>query len=136
MKLINVYPFDHPMLTVRDLRERGWTEGLAERYLGKPDDWMPVNYWLNFTGARAWALDRIERVEATPEFERSFLRSVRRRKLDAETVDAVLARLREFRRIGRDKSPPLEADYRDRLIAVAAREIESARARGYRTPHK
>lgn len=138
MQLDNVYPSDHPMLSVRDLEGRGWTEHLAERYLGTPDQWLSVNHWRNYTGARAWALDKVERVEATLEFERSFLRGANRRKqkLSQEQIDVILARLREFRRLGRDNAPPIEASYRDRVLAKAVEALKELRAGGFRTPHK
>ena len=138
MPLDNVYPSDHSMLSVRHLAQRGWSERMAEKYLGTPDCWLPVNHWRNYTGARAWALDRVERVEATIEFERSFLRGLNRRKvkLTEKEVAKILARLRRLRRIGRDSFPPIEASFRDRALAQVAETLKQLRAAGFRTPHK
>ena len=83
-----------------------------------------------------WHLDRVERAEANPEFEKHFLRNLGKRvHADAVWVDEILDRVREFQRVRRDLFPPLEASELDRAIAAAARVLQGARDMGFRTPH-
>ena len=119
----NVYPLDHPYLRARDLKDRGWTEAMIRRFLGPEDSRHPVDHWANFSGARVWALDRVERAECTMEFEEFFIKSARRRKLEEPFRDEVLRRIRKFRREGRDLQPPLEASFMDRVIVEATKHL-------------
>ena len=133
--LVNVYPMDHPELTFEELKERGWTELMVRRYLGQECGRIPVNHYRNFSGKRVWHLDRVERAEANPEFEKHFLRNLGKRvHADAVWVDEILDRIREFQRVRRDLFPPLEASELDRAIAAAARVLQGARDMGFRTP--
>ena len=119
----NVYPLDHPHLRARELKDRGWTETMITRFLGAADRMESVDHWANFTGARAWALDRVERVESTMAFEEFFITSARRRKLPEAMRKKVLQRIRKFRREGRDLQPPLEASFKDRMIAEVVKQV-------------
>ena len=81
---------------------------------------------------------RVEVIEASPEFERSFLASAKRRKMSEAAVDEVRARIAELR-ANADQlresniSVPNETELALRAVSELFRE---ARARGYRTPHK
>ena len=127
--LVNVYPMDHPELTFEELKERGWTELMVKRYLGQECGRIPVNHYRNFSGKRVWHLDRVERAEANPEFEKHFLRNLGKRvHADEVWVDEILDRIREFQRVRRDLFPPLEASELDRssllrLVCCRGREI-------------
>ena len=134
--LRNVYPAEHPHLSAFDLFSRGWTETMIQRFLGPEDRRTPVDHWANWQGARAYALDRVERAESTPEFEKYFLASSKRRRLSDAFREEVLARIREYQRIGRDKFPPIEASHMDRLAAAVGAIFEEGWRMGYRMPFK
>ena len=78
----------HLYLDSNQLATRGWTAALIERFLGKPDLWMPVNHWANWKGKRTYFLERIELAEASPEFQAEFAKSARRRKLSKKQLTA------------------------------------------------
>jgi hypothetical protein len=129
---------DHLYLDIRELYERGWTETLVRKYLGKPDRWKSVDHFRNYTGKRTYFLGRIEEVENSDEFLRAYRASLSRRKVDPE-MEATFQTAREAT-IGAVRKWQESLTPRDHLIreclARAAAELESARQRGFRTPHK
>lgn len=125
-------------LDVAELRSRGWTETLIERFLGAPDGYHPVDHWANFTGKRVFFLERVELAEASDAFASAFAASARRRKLAQATLDSfreakrsTAGRLKLWRetRTGTD----IQAEV---LSGHIAETLGQAHRRGYRTPHK
>ena len=91
-----VFPDDDCIwLDIFDLRKRGWTEALVNKFLGKPERWIPVNHFRNFTGKRAYFLPRVEKAERSSQFNKDFGASLKRRKLDAKTIGEIMANRRK-----------------------------------------
>lgn len=127
------YYLDHAAL-----RARGWTRGLAERFLGSPDRWATVSHWLNYKGKATYFLERVMQVERSDSFKQAYAASLKRRAVPPESASAFQeerARLdAEYRDWLKSLNPE---DVRTQLVADAAAAIfEEARAQGYRTPHK
>ena len=126
-------------LTVEDLLDRGWTRGLIDRFLGPPDRRFPVNHWLNWSGKKAWRVEWVELTEMTQGFEVGFLRSARVRGLPTWMVEEVIDRIFDAREQAPFKVEEVEDEWTRRVNACAAGAadlINTARAMGYRTPHK
>jgi hypothetical protein len=126
-------------LTVKDLLGRGWTRGLINRYLGMPDRRFPVDHWLNWSGKGAWRIEWVELTEMTQGFEAGFLRSARIRRLPIPKVGEVIDRIYASREQSPFRLEQVEDEWIGRIntcAASAADLINSARAMGYRTPHK
>jgi len=86
-----------PGLSIDDLRARGWTLKLIEKFLGDEDRRDSVSHWANFSGKKVYLIARVESAEAKPEFEADFIISARRRNLPRDYVDVVTARCKGFR---------------------------------------
>lgn len=125
--------------TVEDLVDRGWTRGLIDRFLGTPDRRFPVDHWLNWSGKKAWREEWVELTEMTQGFEAAFLRSAKRRKLPRYVIEEVIDRIYAAREKAPFRIEKIEDEWTRRINACAASAAElinSARAMGYRTPHK
>ncbi|MFN9881357.1 MAG: hypothetical protein ACK557_23035, partial [Planctomycetota bacterium] len=72
--------FRESYLDVEELRERGWTETLIQKFLGAAQMWLGVAHWANFTGKRAWTVERVEITERKPKFIEAYQKSLRRRR--------------------------------------------------------
>lgn len=125
-------------LDVQQLRSRGWTDALIQRFLGAPDARVSVDHWANYSGKRVFFLERVELAEASRDFLTAFDTSVRRRKLSPVAVEG-------FRSMQRSTAGDLKAwresrtgdDIRaDVAIRKATQVLEEASRRGFRTPHK
>ena len=81
-------PVSH--IDVADLRQRGWTESLINRFLGQHDDIGHVEHYANFSGKRLYLLTRVRGIEKQAEFDDAFMRSTKRRKLDEKTIKQML----------------------------------------------
>jgi hypothetical protein len=81
---------------------------------------------------------RVELIEASPEFERSFMASAKRRKMSEAAVDEVRARIAELRTRREELiESSIRVPSKEELVLREAAELLSrARSRGYRTPHK
>jgi hypothetical protein len=88
-----------PGLCVQELRARGWTLKLIEKFLGDEDRRDSVNHWANHSGKKMYLVARIEAAESMSEFEADFVISARRRNLAPEYVDAVIARCKGIPRV-------------------------------------
>jgi hypothetical protein len=55
-------------LPVSELLRRGWTQGLIEKLLGKPDQLMPNPHYRNGPKMRLYARVRVLQAEASPDF--------------------------------------------------------------------
>jgi hypothetical protein len=129
---------DHLFLDVQRLYARGWTESLIKKFLGEPDRWQAVDHFRNYSGRRTYFLERIEVAEASDEFGRAYQSSLSRRKIGTERQAAFLAAREETRgavQAWRQQLTPKDLESRENL-AAAADELEAARKRGYRTPHR
>ena len=127
-------PLDKPFLTKTELRRRGWTNTLVERFLPTPDGQAPVNHWKNYRGQDIFASVKVWNVEQTEAFAQAFMKSWRGR-MRGQNPEQVLADLRSC------PAPAIPPHSRDdfRLMtrmAAASSAIEDARSRGHRTPHK
>ena len=94
---MNMLGYSSPGLGMDELRNRGWTARLIEKYLGDEDRRDPVEHWANFAGKNVYFVARVEKAEAMPEFEVDFILSAKRRKLPQEFVDTTLKRCRALR---------------------------------------
>lgn len=92
------FDFFGPGLGIDDLRARGWTLKLIDKFLGDEDRRDAVDHWANFSGKKIYLVARVELAEAMPEFEVDFITSARRRNLPQDYVDGVIARCKGFRR--------------------------------------
>jgi hypothetical protein len=129
---------NHLYLDVQDLYARGWTESLIRKFLDEPDRWEAVDHFLNYTGKRTYFLARIEAAEISDEFVHAYESSVRRRKIGAEGRAAFRAAREETLgavQAWRQQLTPEDVEALGSL-AAAADELEAARKRGYRTPHR
>jgi len=70
-----------------DLKSRGWTESLIQKYLIAHESRVSVNHWANFSGKSVWPRSVVTAVEKSPSFRVDFEDSIRRRKVS----DLVLA---------------------------------------------
>lgn len=125
-------------LDVAQLSSRGWTERLIARFLGKPDQFKPVDHWKNWVGKRAFFLERIQIAEALPDFQTALGRSIRRRELSDEQL-AAFAKQRDETRgaVEKWRASLSEEDVRkNTLLSGVTATFEEARRHGYRTPHK
>jgi hypothetical protein len=120
------------------LRARGWTRTMVERFLVRPDRWETVNHWANFKGKATYFVERVLLAEHSPAFKRAFEASARRRRLALQALTEIATARAlvddEYRAWLKTVTP--EDVQRMLLISEAARFFEEARARGYRTPHK
>lgn len=131
--------FTEGYLTVAELCERGWTRGLIERFLGRPDRLFPVDHWRNYSGKKAWVISTVELIEMTQGFEAAFLRSVKFRKIGRTEIEGVLSRIYELRESCQLTPEQIESELERRVEVCAAKVADSlneARRRGFRTPHK
>ena len=128
----------HLYLDVDALKERGWTDTLIKRFLGEPDRWATVSHWANFTGKRTYFLERVQFAEESSEFKESYLKSLRRRKINEKTAQGFISAreatsnyLKEWRESlsGQDIKTM-------RAVEEVSKIFEEMRRRGYRTPHK
>jgi hypothetical protein len=55
-------------LPVSELLRRGWTQGLIEKLLGKPDQLMPNPHHRSGPKMRLYARTRVLQAEASPDF--------------------------------------------------------------------
>ncbi|MFO0217895.1 MAG: hypothetical protein ACK54I_00665 [Planctomycetota bacterium] len=74
------YTYRESYLDVEELRARGWTETLIQKFLGPAETWLGVDHWANFTGKRAWSIERVELTERKPQFIAAFQKSLHRRR--------------------------------------------------------
>jgi hypothetical protein len=124
--------------TVEDLLKRGWTRTLIDYFLGTEDYRNPVDHFRNYSGKNMFVQRRVELIEASPEFERSFVASAKRRKMSEAAVDEVRARIAELRTRREELiESSIRVPSKEELVLREAAELLSrARSRGYRTPHK
>lgn len=125
-------------VNLNQLRARGWTKTLIERYLGDPDRWESVDHWANFRGRATYLAQRVMLVESQADFKYDFGASAHRRRLSREGLDQILAYRAQWndkysslmKSAAAQKDPALEP------LRKAAALFNDARSRGYRTPHK
>jgi hypothetical protein len=129
---------DHLYLDVQDLYARGWTESLIRKFLGVPDRWKPVDHFRNYTGKRTYFLERIEVAEAADEFRHAYQSSLKRRGIGPDGQAAFRAAREETLgavQAWRQQLAPKDLESLG-ILTAAAGELEAARKRGYRTPHR
>jgi hypothetical protein len=80
------YTYRESFLDVEELRERGWTETLIEKHLGAAEAWLGVDHWANFTGKRAWSVERVVVTEHKTRFIEDFKKSIRRRRCKPQQI--------------------------------------------------
>lgn len=120
------------------LAARGWTKALTERFLPNPDRWATVDHWKNYTGKATYFVEKVMAAEQLVEFQSAFAASIARRRLTPAQVDAAAQERARVNALYRAWIKTVSPDDVKRMVAIdaAVAEFESARARGYRTPHK
>ena len=122
---------DQLYLDIFDLQARGWTESLVKRFLGDPDTMLSVNHFSNYTGKRAYSIDRVHEIESSVEFEEALQKSLRRRGKDKSFISTIKKeRKRTVKHVGKKKTAVEE------LLESAGNELKDAIRKGLRTPHK
>ena len=120
------------------LRARGWTRGLVERFLHAPDRWGSVNHFRNYKGKALYYVEWVMLTESHQDFKAAYDASVKRRKLSSDTlaeIDAALVCGNDQYRVWLTSLSPEQV--RTMVFAEEVAAIfEEARVRGYRTPHK
>ena len=129
---------DHLYLDRLQLAARGWTRTLKERFLPTPDRWATVDHWQNYTGMATYFVEKVMAAEQLVEFKQAFAASVVRRCLTQEHVEAAMTERARVDALYREWIKTVSPDEVKLMMAIdeAAAVFESARARGYRTPHK
>ena len=131
---------DHLYLDRVQMADRGWTRTLTERFLPNPDRWATVDHWQNYTGKATYFVEKVMAAEQLTEFKKAFAASTVRRRLTHAQVDAATEERARVDAMYRDWIKTISPEDVKRMVAIeaaaAAAAFESARARGYRTPHK
>jgi len=78
---------------IDDLKKRGWTDVMIRNYLGDEDFRTSVDHWANFSGRKAWFIERVNTAEAMPDFKERFVASLKRRTLPKKVIVETLNRL-------------------------------------------
>ena len=120
------------------LSERGWTRTLIERFLPNPDRWATVNHWRNYTGKATYFIERVVAAEQLNEFKKVFEVSIMRRGLTKNDLRSIKRKRSKLDTVYRSWVKTLSPEDIQHMLLVdsMAEEFESARAQGYRTPHK
>jgi hypothetical protein len=120
------------------LAARGWTKTLTERFLPNPDRWATVDHWKNYTGKATYFVEKVMAAEQLVEFKAAFAASIARRRLTQEKVDAAMQERARVDTLYRAWIKTVTPEHVKLLVAIdaMAAAFESARTRGYRTPHK
>ena len=120
------------------LSERGWTRTLIERFLPNPDRWATVNHWRNYTGKATYFIERVVAAEQLNEFKKVFEVSIMRRGLTKNDLRSIKRKRSKLDTLYRSWVKTLSPEDIQHMLLVdsMAEEFESARAQGYRTPHK
>jgi len=120
------------------LAARGWTRTLTERFLPNPDRWATVDHWQNYTGKATYFVEKVIGAEQLVEFKKAFAASIVRRRLTQEQIDAAMQERARVDALYRAWIKTVSPEDVKLMVAIdaAAAAFESARARGYRTPHK
>lgn len=82
-------------VTKAQLKERGWTDTAIRKFTGEPDTTRRNPSYRKASSLLQYALDRIEKVEATPEFIAWKLRSQKRKESSQRGVEAKVHELLE-----------------------------------------
>jgi hypothetical protein len=129
---------DHLYLDRIQLAARGWTRTLTDRFLPNPDRWATVDHWQNYTGKATYFVEKVMAAEQLADFKKAFAASVARRRLTQEQVEAAMTERARVDTLYREWIKTVRPDDVKLMVAIdeAAAVFESARARGYRTPHK
>jgi hypothetical protein len=120
------------------LSERGWTRTLIERFLTNPDRWATVNHWRNYTGKATYFIERVVAAEQLNEFKKVFEASIVRRGLTKNDLRSIKRKRSKLDTLYRSWVKTLSPEDIQHMLLVDSmtEEFESARAQGYRTPHK
>ena len=120
------------------LTARGWTRTLIARFLPRPGRWATVSHWRNYTGKATYFVERVIAAEQLADFERAFAASVVRRNLPQVQVAAAMAERARVDVMYRQWLNTVTSEEVQRMLLAEemAACLESARAMGYRTPHK
>lgn len=66
-----------------DLRERGWTDTMMNKFLPCPDDWRDNPFYKNAPPMEFWSTETVKEIESSPEFQAALEKS-KKRKLAAQ----------------------------------------------------
>jgi hypothetical protein len=67
--------------------ERDWTDGLIKRFLGEPDETAPNPHYRSGPPMRLYSIDRVNKVEATTEFQDALAGKATSRKASKATAE-------------------------------------------------
>jgi hypothetical protein len=76
--------------------KRGWTDAAVTRFLGAPDVTAPNPHYRSGPPMGLYALERVERIEATPEFQTWRMASLTRQSRALCAVETKRRRLAEY----------------------------------------
>ena len=82
-------------LTLRSVKERGWTASLIERFLGDPDAEAPNPRYPKAAPMKLYNLSRVEQAERSPEWLAATTALANRRAGAAKAVETKRAKLME-----------------------------------------
>lgn len=83
------------LLSVGDLRDRGWTPAMIRGLLGEPDDTRPNPRYVKAAPMRFWLAERVEEAESTDAFRARLAKAQSRSKSGKATARAKEAALHE-----------------------------------------
>ncbi len=129
---------DHLYLDHVQMRARGWTRTLIERFLVRPDRWAPVNHYRNFKGKATYFVERVMTAERHAQFETAFKASVRRRRVPQDELLSIQAernRVNQEFLVWQQSLTPMEMKEIEAFKQIAA-IFSKWRSNGIRTPHK
>jgi len=129
---------EHLYLDRFQMAARGWTRTLTERFLPNPDRWATVDHWQNYTGKATYFVEKVMAAEQLTEFKQAFAASIVRRRLTHAQIDAATEERARVDVMYRNWIRTISPEDVKRMVAIeaAAAAFDSARARGYRTPHR
>ncbi len=129
---------DHLYLDHVQMRARGWTRTLIERFLVRPDQWEAVNHYLNYKGKATYFVERVMTAERHALFETAFKASVRRRRVSQDELLSIQTerdRVNQEFHVWQQSLTPIDMKKIDAFEQIAA-IFSKWRSNGIRTPHK
>ena len=87
---------DEEFITKTELKERGWTDSIIKSLNVEPDEERPNPKYKSASPMKLYKLEKIKSLEATPEFEQLYEKSLKRRASAEKAVETKREKLIEF----------------------------------------